>query len=114
MDKTTLPVIGVKQNPLGMTDADVAALLRTQSERSQDLSRRATRINTLIEQNRDERSALEREALEKYGTSDLDALRKKLADDRAENTKRVNEFTLALDAYETLLLETEKQFGAKN
>ncbi len=63
-------------------------------------------LNTALKQLED----LKKEALEKYGTDDLDALKKKLAEMEAENEKKRAGYQESLDQIESELKRVEEKY----
>lgn len=79
-------------------------------ERYDKLSHRKTEAQTLLKQAEGELERLRTEAREKFGTDDLEALKKKLAELEAENLRRREAYQKQLDAIDSALKEVDKKY----
>jgi len=80
--------------------------LRGRHERLRD---QRIQAETRLEGLEEDRRRLEAEAVERWGTADVEALEKRLAEMQAANRRRLDDFRRALDAVESELeaIETE-------
>lgn len=79
-------------------------------ERYEKLSHRKTEATTLLKQAEGELERLRAEAKEKFGTDDLEALKKKLAEMEAENLRRREAYQKQLDAIDAALKEVDRKY----
>jgi hypothetical protein len=80
-------------------------------ERYQRLSRRKVRAETNRENAEKQLNELKREATERYGTDDIDELRRKLAEMKQENERKKAEYQKHLDGVEAELADVEARFA---
>ena len=80
------------------------------SQRYSRLNDQRVRAQTNLENAQSQLDNLEKQALESFGTSDLQDLKSKLAAMESENEKRLVEYQQHLDAIESQLADVEKQF----
>lgn len=79
-------------------------------ERYEKLNHRKTEATTLLKQAEGELERLRAEAKEKFGTDDLEALKKKLAEMEAENLRRREAYQKQLDAIDAALKEVDRRY----
>ena len=79
-------------------------------ERYDRLNHRKTEAQTLLKQAESELERLRAEAKEKFGTDDLDELKKKLAEIEAENLRRREAYQKQLDSIDAALKEVDKKY----
>lgn len=79
-------------------------------ERYDRLNHRKTEAQTLLKSAETELERIRAEAREKFGTDDLDALKKKLAELEAENLRRREAYQKQLDAIDAALKEVDKKY----
>lgn len=79
-------------------------------ERYDKLNHRKTEAQTLLKSAETELERIRAEAREKFGTDDLKALKKKLAELEAENLRRREAYQKQLDAIDTALKEVDKKY----
>lgn len=82
--------------------------LEQTKRRVDDANKRRNAIQVKLESARQQYAEAVKEAEAAHGTSDLDKLRKILADLEAENTKSLAGFVRAVDDYEALLARIEE------
>ena len=80
--------------------------------RFQSLNTRKIQAETHLENARKELDRLQREAKEKYGTDDVDALRKILEQMKSDNEEKRSNYQADLDRIETELTEIETKYDA--
>ncbi len=81
------------------------------SQRYSRLNDQRVRAQTNLENAQSQLDALEKQALESFGTSDLQELKNKLAAMEAENEKRLVDYQQHLETIESELADVEKQFN---
>jgi len=79
-------------------------------QRFQSLNTRKIQSETNLENARKELERLQREAREKYGTDDVDALRKKLEQMKSDNEEKRRSYQADLDRIESELSEIETRY----
>ena len=79
-------------------------------KRHKELERLKTTEEANLKNAEDNLRDLKNDALEKYGTDDLDALRQKLNDMEAENERKRAEYQAHLQSIQEKLEEVKKQF----
>ena len=77
-------------------------------KRFDELSKRKTVCETQLETAEDTLKALKAQALAEYGTEDLDTLRERLEEMKAENQRRQEAYKASLDAIEANLKEVDR------
>lgn len=80
------------------------------TDRYNKLHTRKIEAETNLKTARKQLDRLKQEALEKYGTDDLDALKKKLAEMEAENEKKRARYQQSLDQIESRLKQVEEKY----
>ncbi|MFO8112514.1 MAG: hypothetical protein R6T92_08405 [Desulfosalsimonadaceae bacterium] len=80
------------------------------TDRYNKLHTRKIEAETNLKTARKQLDQLKKEALEKYGTDDLDALKKKLAEMETENEKKRAQYQQSLDQIESLLKQVEEKY----
>jgi hypothetical protein len=78
--------------------------------RYQSLDKRKIQAETNLENARKELERLQREAREKYGTDDVDELRKKLGQMKTDNEEKRRNYQADLDRIESELAEIESRY----
>lgn len=78
-------------------------------QRYETLRDKKTEADTLLRTAEAELQKLKAEARERYGTDDLEALKKKLGDMEAENRRKRQEYQALLDGIERDLKDVEDQ-----
>jgi chromosome segregation ATPase len=79
-------------------------------QRFQSLNTRKIQSETNLENARKELERLQREARDKYGTDDVDALRKKLEQMKTDNEEKRRNYQADLDRIESELSEIESRY----
>ncbi len=79
-------------------------------QRFQSLDKRKIQTETHLENARKELDRLQREAREKYGTDDVDELRKKLEQMKTDNEEKRRSYQADLDHIEAELAEIETKY----
>lgn len=82
-------------------------------KRYEELSRKKTVCETNLENARKNLEALQAEARERYGTDDLEALRKQLEEMKAENQRKQEDYKASLDAIEANLKDVDRNYQAQ-
>lgn len=77
-----------------------------------DLNTKKTRAETNLENARNQLEKLKKEAREAYGTDDLDALRSKLAEIKADNEAKTAKYRTDLEKIEADLQGVEEKYKA--
>ena len=100
-----------------MTTSRADSLLREQTieqlqERYGKLHTKKIQAETNLENAKKNLDALREEARQKFGTDDLDELRKKLNDMKAENEQKRRKYQDELDEIETNLANVEKSLAS--
>jgi chromosome segregation ATPase len=80
--------------------------------RYQDLNKKKIQAETNLANALKQLEELKKEALEKYGTADVDELRKKLEMLTRENEEKRSKYQSDLDGIETEVAAVEKKFAA--
>lgn len=80
------------------------------TDRYNKLHTRKIEAETNLKTARKQLDRLKKEALEKYGTDDLDALKKKLEEMEAENEKKRVQYQQSLDQIESRLKQVEEKY----
>lgn len=80
-------------------------------ERYQHLSQEKVRAETNRENAQKRLDDLKREAKERYGTDDIEELRRKLAEMKQENERKKAEYQQHLNTIETELANVEERFA---
>ncbi len=80
------------------------------TDRYNKLHTRKIEAETNLKTARRQLDRLKKEALEKYGTDDLDALKKKLEEMEAENEKKRTQYQQSLDQIESRLKQVEEKY----
>ena len=81
------------------------------SQRYSSLNDQRIRAQTNLENAQAELAKLEQQALEAFGTSDLEELKNKLQTMESENQKRMVEYQRHLDSIESDLAKVETEFA---
>ncbi len=84
--------------------------METLQQRHQMLHKKHIETGANLKNARDRLDELQREATEKYGTSDIDELRQKLATMKAENEEKRRAYQAELDDIERELKRVESSF----
>lgn len=79
-------------------------------ERYDRLNHRKTEAQTLLKSAEGELDRLKAEAKEKFGTDDLDTLKRKLQELEAENLRRREAYQKQLDAIDAALKEVDRKY----
>jgi hypothetical protein len=79
-------------------------------ERYDRLNHRKTEAQTLLKSAEGELDRLKAEAKEKFGTDDLDTLKRKLRELEAENLRRREAYQKQLDAIDAALKEVDRKY----
>jgi hypothetical protein len=79
-------------------------------ERYDRLNHRKTEAQTLLKSAESELERIRADARDKFGTDDLDALKKMLAELEAENLRRREAYQKQLDAIDAALKEVDKKY----
>ena len=80
------------------------------SQRYSQLHVQRVRAQANLDNAQEQLGQLEKQALESFGTSDLEELKAKLAAMESENEKRLVEYQQHLDTIETNLAKIEKEY----
>lgn len=80
------------------------------TDRYNRLHTRKIEAETNLKSARKQLDDLKKEALEKYGTDNLDALKKKLAEMEAENEQKRSRYEKSLDKIESELKQVEEKY----
>lgn len=80
--------------------------------RYQALHTRKIQAETHLQNAREQLATLKRQALENYGTDDVDELRQRLAAMKADNEEKRKNYQGDLDRIEGALAEVEQKFAA--
>lgn len=99
MSKGTDPVAGGTQQSIEQLQS-----------RYEALNKKKIQAETSLEHAKQSLEEQKREAREKYGTDDLDALREKLAVMTRENEAKRNKYQADLDRIESELTEVERKY----
>lgn len=83
-------------------------------QRYQDLSRKKTQAETLLDSANKELERLKAEAKSKFGTEDVDELRKVLEKMEQENLRRRRDYQKLLDGIEAGLREIEEKYSPES
>ena len=83
--------------------------IETLKKRHRDLDKQKTTAEAHQKTAEDQLKKLKAESRAKYGTDDLDQLKKKLTEMKQENDRRLAEYQKHLDAIESRLEEIEEQ-----
>jgi chromosome segregation ATPase len=81
-------------------------------KRHAELDKKKTIAETQLKSANEQLESLKKQAMELYGTDDLDELKKRLEAMKAENERRRSEYQKHLDEIEGGLAEVEKQYLA--
>jgi len=90
-----------------MSEVETIEQLR---ERYDKLNHRKTEAQTLLKSAEGELERIRADAREKFGTDDLEALKKRLAELEAENLRRREAYQKQLDSIDTALKEVDKKY----
>ncbi len=80
------------------------------TDRYNRLHTRRIEAETNLKSARKQLDDLKKEALEKYGTDNLDTLKKKLAEMESENEKKRSQYEKSLDKIESELKQVEEKY----
>ncbi len=94
------------------TNGDSRQSIETLHQRYQALHTRKIQSETNLENARKELERLQREAREKYGTDDVDELRRKLEQMKADNEEKRRNYQADLDRIESQLSDIESKHEA--
>jgi chromosome segregation ATPase len=94
------------------TNGDGRQTIEQLQQRYQSLNTKKIQSETNLENARKELDRLRKEALEKYGTDDVEQLRKKLEQMKAENEEKRRNYQADLDRIESELAEIETKYEA--
>ena len=98
---------------MARADNDGAQTIEELQARYQKLQQEKIRAETKRENAEQQLSELKAEALETYGTDDIEALKKKLEEMKAENEQKRADYQAHLDKIESDLSEVEAKFGGE-
>ncbi len=90
-----------------MSEVETIEQLR---ERYDRLNHRKTEAQTLLKSAESELERIRADARDKFGTDDVDALKKMLAELEAENLRRREAYQKQLDAIDAALKEVDKKY----
>jgi phage-related tail protein len=90
-----------------MSEVETIEQLR---ERYDRLNHRKTEAQTLLKSAEVELDRIRADAREKFGTDDLESLKKKLAELEAENLRRREAYQKQLDSIDVALKEVDKKY----
>ena len=90
--------------------ADGRQPIEVLQQRFQSLNTRKIQSETNLENAKKELERLQREAREKYGTDDVDELRKKLEQMKSDNEEKRRNYQADLDRIESELSEIETRY----
>ena len=96
----------------GRSNGGAAQDIEQLRRRHAELDKKKTIAETQLKSANEQLETLKRQAMESYGTDDLDELKKKLEAMKAENERRRAEYQKHLDEIEGGLAEVEKQYHA--
>jgi len=82
------------------------------NKRYRELNDKKVEADTKLKMTRDQLDELKRKARQEYGTDDLDELRTKLEEMKAENERKRAAYQANLDRIETELEQVEQKFAA--
>lgn len=94
-----------------MNDSEVTQKFSALKKEHEDLSHRITRVNTIIESERIELEKLKAQAIEKYGTSDVEEIKKILEDKREKRQAIVAQAEADINAFKLAFLPIEEKIG---
>ena len=94
-------------------EKDDAQTIEELQQRFQTLQQQKIRAETNRDNAEKQLDELKREARETYGTDDIEELKRKLADMKAENEKRRADYQAQLDRIESELSEVEATFASE-
>jgi chromosome segregation ATPase len=86
--------------------------IETLKNRHRELDRHKTTAEANLKNTADQLQKLKDEALAKYGTNDLEQLKAKLAELKAQNYHKRADYQNHLDSIELRLTEIEKQYAS--
>jgi hypothetical protein len=90
---------------------DGSQSIETLTQRYQQLNERKIEAKAHLDNAQRQLADLREQAREAYGTDDLDQLKKKLAEMKADNERKRAEYEAALNKIEADLAEVEKKHG---